>query len=284
MPKKTVRDVDVKGKRVFVRVDFNVPMSDGQVTDDTRIRAAIPTIQYLSEQGAKVILASHLGRPKGKVVEEMRLNAVATRLSELIGKPVKKTDEAYGSEVEQEISGMQDGDLLLLENVRFYPGEEKNDPELARSFAALADIYVNDAFGAAHRAHASTEGIAHHLPAVSGLLMEKELAVLGKALSDPDRPFTAIIGGAKVKDKIDVIDNLLNIADNLIIGGGLSYTFLKAQGYEIGKSLVDNEKLDLALGFIQKAKEKGVNFLLPVDIVVTDEFSADANTKVVPVD
>jgi phosphoglycerate kinase len=284
MNKKSVRDIDVSGRKVFVRVDFNVPLEDGRITDDTRIRETLPTIRYLIEQGAKVILASHLGRPKGKVVEELRLTPVAARLSELLGKPVRKADEAIGERVQAMADELGPGDVLLLENVRFYPGEEKNDPELARSFAALADIYVNDAFGAAHRAHASTEGIAHHLPAVSGLLMEKELAVLGKALSDPDRPFTAIIGGAKVKDKIDVIDNLLNIADNLIIGGGLSYTFLKAQGYEIGKSLVDNEKLDLALGFIRKAKEKGVNFLLPVDIVVTDEFSADANTKVVPVD
>ncbi|WP_458411969.1 phosphoglycerate kinase [Schinkia sp. CFF1] len=283
MNKKSIRDIDVKGKKVFCRVDFNVPMQDGQVTDDTRIRAAIPTIQYLSEQGAKVILASHLGRPKGKVVEEMRLTAVAARLHELIGKPVKKTDEAYGPEVEQAISELQDGDLLLLENVRFYPGEEKNDPELARSFAALADIYVNDAFGAAHRAHASTEGIAQHLPAVAGFLMEKELEVLGKALSNPERPFTAIIGGAKVKDKIGVIENLLDKVDNLIIGGGLAYTFVKAQGYEIGKSLLEEERIDLAKSFIEKAKEKGVNFLMPVDTVIATEFSADAETKVVDI-
>lgn len=284
MNKKSIRDIDVKGKKVFCRVDFNVPMSDGQVTDDTRIRAAIPTIQHLSEQGAKVILASHLGRPKGKVVEEMRLNAVAARLSDLIGKPVKKTDEAYGPVVEQEISRMQDGDLLLLENVRFYPGEEKNDPELAKNFAALADIYVNDAFGAAHRAHASTEGIAHHIPAVAGFLMEKELEVLGKALSNPERPFTAIIGGAKVKDKIGVIDNLLEKVDNLIIGGGLAYTFVKAQGYEIGKSLLEEERIDLAKSFIEKAKEKGVNFLMPIDTVVANEFSPEAEAKVVDID
>ncbi|EKN67746.1 phosphoglycerate kinase [Schinkia azotoformans] len=284
MNKKSIRDIDVKGKKVFCRVDFNVPMSDGQVTDDTRIRAAIPTIQHLSEQGAKVILASHLGRPKGKVVEEMRLSAVATRLSELIGKAVKKTDEAYGPIVEQEIGQMQDGDLLLLENVRFYPGEEKNDPELARVFAALADIYVNDAFGAAHRAHASTEGIAHHLPAVAGFLMEKELEVLGKALSNPERPFTAIIGGAKVKDKIGVIDNLLEKVDNLIIGGGLAYTFVKAQGYEIGKSLLEEERIELAKSFIEKAKEKGVKFLMPIDSVVANEFSPDAEAKVVDID
>jgi len=282
--KKSVKDIDVKGKRVFCRVDFNVPMKDGQVTDETRIRAALPTIQYLSEQGAKVILASHLGRPKGQAVEELRLTPVAKRLSELLGKDVKKTEEAYGDAVKTEIGTMNDGDVLLLENVRFYPGEEKNDPELAKSFAELADVYVNDAFGAAHRAHASTEGIAHHLPAVSGLLMEKELDVLGKALSNPERPFTAIVGGAKVKDKIGVIENLLEKVDNLIIGGGLAYTFVKAQGHEIGKSLLEEDKMDLANSFVAKAKEKGVNFYMPVDVVVADDFSEQANTKVVSIE
>lgn len=283
MNKKSVRDVDFKGKRVFCRVDFNVPMQDGKVTDETRIRAALPTIQYLREQGAKVILASHLGRPKGKVVEEMRLTPVAERLSELLGHDVKKAGEAYGDSVKAIIAKMNDGDILLLENVRFYPGEEKNDPELAQAFSELADIYVNDAFGAAHRAHASTEGIAHYLPAVSGLLMERELEVIGKALSNPERPFTAIIGGAKVKDKIDVIDNLLDKVDNLIIGGGLAYTFIKAQGHEIGKSLLEADKIDLANSFIDKAKAKGVNFYMPIDSVVADEFSPDANTKVVSI-
>lgn len=283
MPKKTVIDVDVKGKRVFVRVDFNVPMQDGKITDDTRIRAALPTIQYLSEQGAKVILASHLGRPKGQVVEELRLTAAGERLSELIGKPVRKTDEAFGETVKAEIAKMEDGDILLLENVRFYPGETKNDPELARSFAELADLYVNDAFGAAHRAHASTEGIAQYIPAVSGFLMEKELNVLGEAMENPKRPFTAIIGGAKVKDKIGVIENLLEKADNLIIGGGLAYTFVKAQGYEIGKSLLEEDKIELAKEFMAKAKEKGVNFYMPVDVVVAKEFSEDAETKVVDI-
>lgn len=284
MNKKSVRDVaDLAGKRVFVRVDFNVPLENGKITDDTRIRETLPTIKYLIEKGAKVILASHLGRPKGEFVDSMRLTAPAQRLSELLGKPVAKADEAIGDAVKAKIAAMNNGDVLVLENVRFYKGEEKNDPELAKAFAELADLFVNDAFGAAHRAHASTEGIAHYLPAVSGLLMEKELSVLGKALSNPERPFTAIIGGAKVKDKIDVIDNLLNIADNLIIGGGLAYTFLKAQGYEVGQSLVDNEKIDLALGFINKAKEKGVNFLLPVDVVVADKFDAAANTQTVDV-
>lgn len=283
MNKKSIRDVDVSGKKVFVRVDFNVPLENGHITDDTRIRETLPTIRYLIDKGAKVVLASHLGRPKGQVVEEMRLTPVAARLSELLGKPVAKADEAIGDAVQAQVAQLKDGDVLLLENVRFYAGEEKNDPELAKAFASLADLYVNDAFGAAHRAHASTEGIAHYLPAVSGLLMEKELDVLGRALNNPERPFTAIVGGSKVKDKIGVIDHLLNIADNLLIGGGLSYTFLKAQGYEIGKSLVDNEKLDLTLQFIKKAKEKGCNLMLPVDIVVGDDFSNDANTKVVPI-
>jgi phosphoglycerate kinase len=281
--KMTMKDVDLKGKRVFCRVDFNVPMSDGNVTDDTRIRAAVPTIEYLVAQGAKVILASHLGRPKGTVNEDMRLKAAGAKLSELLHKEVKSLDESIGQKVEQEIASMNDGDIVLLENVRFHPGEEKNDEELAKAFAALADVFVNDAFGAAHRAHASTAGIAEHLPAVSGLLLEKELDVLGKALSEPERPFTAIIGGAKVKDKIGVIDHLLDKVDNLLIGGGLSYTFTKAQGHEIGTSLLEEDKIELAQSFIKKAEEKGVKLYLPVDVVVTKEFSNDAETKVVPI-
>ncbi|MCH4828072.1 MAG: phosphoglycerate kinase [Planococcus sp. (in: firmicutes)] len=281
--KMTMKDLDLKGKRVFCRVDFNVPMSEGKVTDDTRIRAAVPTIEYLVEQGAKVILASHLGRPKGEVNEEMRLAATGVRLGELLHKDVKSLDESIGEKVEQEISSMQEGDIVLLENVRFHAGEEKNEEELSKAFASLADVFVNDAFGAAHRAHASTAGIASHLPAVSGLLLEKELDVLGKALSEPDRPFTAIIGGAKVKDKIGVIEHLLDKVDNLIIGGGLSYTFIKAQGYEIGNSLVEEDKLDLANSFIEKAKQKGVKFYLPVDATVANEFSKDAETKSVKI-
>ncbi|GAB1809422.1 phosphoglycerate kinase [Priestia megaterium] len=284
MNKKTLKDIDVKGKRVFCRVDFNVPMKDGKVTDETRIRAAIPTIQYLVEQGAKVILASHLGRPKGEVVEELRLNAVAERLQALLGKDVAKADEAFGEEVKKTIDGMSEGDVLVLENVRFYPGEEKNDPELAKAFAELADVYVNDAFGAAHRAHASTEGIAQHIPAVAGFLMEKELDVLSKALSNPERPFTAIVGGAKVKDKIGVIDHLLDKVDNLIIGGGLSYTFIKALGHEVGKSLLEEDKIELAKSFMGKAKKNGVNFYMPVDVVVADDFSNDANIQVVSIE
>lgn len=284
MNKKTVRDVDVTGKRVFVRVDFNVPMQDGKITDDTRIRGALPTIQYLVEQGAKVILASHLGRPKGQVVDEFRLTAAGERLSELLGKKVIKVDEAIGEAVQAEIEKMENGDVLLLENVRFYPGETKNDPEFAKALSELADIYVNDAFGTAHRAHASTEGVARHLPGVAGFLMEKELDVLGGALENPKRPFTAIIGGAKVSDKIGVIDNLLDKVDNLIIGGGLAYTFVKAKGHEIGKSLLDEEKIDMAKEFMEKAKEKGVNFYMPVDVVVAKEFAEDAESKVVPIE
>ncbi|MGN4484211.1 phosphoglycerate kinase [Bacillus cereus group sp. MYBK5-1] len=284
MNKKSIRDVDLKGKRVFCRVDFNVPMKEGKITDETRIRAALPTIQYLVEQGAKVILASHLGRPKGQVVEEMRLTPVAARLGELLGKDVKKADEAFGPVAQEMVAAMNEGDVLVLENVRFYAGEEKNDAELAKEFAALADIFVNDAFGAAHRAHASTAGIAEYLPAVSGLLMEKELDVLGKALSNPERPFTAIIGGAKVKDKIGVIRHLLDKVDNLIIGGGLAYTFVKALGHEIGLSLCEDDKIELAKEFMQLAKEKGVNFYMPVDVVITEEFSETATTKIVGID
>lgn len=284
MNKMTIKDVDVKGKRVFCRVDFNVPMKETEVGDDTRIRAALPTITYLVEQGAKVILASHLGRPKGEVQEELRLDAVARHLANLLDKEVAKANEAVGPEVEKYIAQMKDGDVLLLENVRFYQGEETNDTELAKSFADLADIYVNDAFGAAHRAHASTEGIAHHLPAVAGFLMEKELTFLGKTLENPEHPFTAIIGGAKVKDKIGVIENLLTKVDNLIIGGGLSNTFIKALGHEIGDSLLEEDKIDLAKTFIEQAKEKGVKLLLPVDCVVADEFSNTATTQLVSIE
>ncbi|QXE00878.1 phosphoglycerate kinase [Terribacillus sp. DMT04] len=284
MNKKSIRDIDVAGKSVFCRVDFNVPMENGTVTDDTRIKAALPTIKHLVEKGAKVILASHLGRPKGEAKDELRLDPVAQRLSDLLDKEVSKTDQVHGKEVDEAIANLADGEVLLIENVRFEPGEEKNDPELAKAFASMADVYVNDAFGAAHRAHASTEGVAKHLPAVAGLLLERELEVLGKSLSDPEHPFTAIIGGAKVKDKIGVIDNLLDKVDNLIIGGGLAYTFVKAQGYEIGKSLLEEDKIDLAKKFMQKAKDKGVNMVMPVDVIVADDFSEDANKKEVAID
>ncbi|MDQ0415964.1 phosphoglycerate kinase [Croceifilum oryzae] len=273
MNKKSIKDVDVHGKRVFCRVDFNVPMEQGKITDDTRIRAALPTIQYLMDQGAKLILASHLGRPKGKVVEEMRLTAVAERLSQLLGKEVTKTNEVIGPEVTEKVSELHNGDVLLLENVRFDAREEKNDAELSRQFAALADLFVNDAFGTSHRAHASTAGIADYIPAVAGFLLQKELEILGSALQTPKRPFTAIVGGAKVKDKIGVIENLLTKVDNLIIGGGLAYTFIKAKGLEIGKSLLEEDKIELAASYLRQAEEAGVRIYLPVDVVVVDEFS-----------
>ncbi|MFD2761445.1 phosphoglycerate kinase [Lentibacillus juripiscarius] len=283
MNKKTLHDLDVEGKKVFCRVDFNVPMKNGEVTDDTRIRAALPTIEHLAENGAIVILASHLGRPKGEVTEELRLDPVAERLSDLAGKDIVKTDAVYGKEINEALSQVSNGDIILIENVRFEPGEEKNDPELVEAFANMADLYVNDAFGAAHRAHASTTGVAEKLPAAAGFLMEKEIEVLGKALENPERPFTAIIGGAKVKDKINVIDHLLDKVDNLIIGGGLAYTFVKAQGYEIGKSLLEEDKLDMAKEFMQKAEAKGVRFVMPEDAIVADDFSETANTKVVDI-
>ncbi|MXQ55659.1 phosphoglycerate kinase [Shimazuella alba] len=284
MNKLTVYDVDLHSKRVFCRVDFNVPLTEGKVADDTRIRAAIPTIQYLVEQGAKIILVSHLGRPKGQVVEEFRLTPVAKRLSELLSKDVKKVDQVIGVEVAQAVEQLKDGEILLLENVRFEAGEEKNDPALAKSFADLADVFVNDAFGAAHRAHASTAGIASYIPAVAGLLLKKELEVLGKAIGEPERPFTAIIGGAKVKDKIEVIQNLLQKVDNLLIGGGLAFTFVKAQGYEIGTSLLEEDKLDLAKSLIQQAEDKGVKLYLPIDAVTADRFAPDALATAVNID
>lgn len=284
MNKQSVVDLDVKGKKVFCRVDFNVPMNNGEVTDDTRIKASLPTIKHLVENGAIVILASHLGRPKGEVKEELRLDAVAKRLSDLMAKEVYKSDEVYGEEVYTKIDEMNEGEILLLENVRFEAGEEKNCPELAEAFARMADIYVNDAFGVSHRAHASTSGIAEKLPAAAGFLLEKEINVLSKALLNPERPFTSIIGGAKVKDKIEVIDNLLDKVDHLLIGGGLANTFIKAKGFEIGKSLVEEDKIDLAKSFMEKAEEKGVQFLIPEDVVIANEFSPTADTKIVDVD
>ena len=284
MNKKTLQDLDVNGKKVFCRVDFNVPMDEGEVTDDIRIRAALPTIEYLIEQGAKVILATHLGRPKGEVVDSLRLDPVAKRLGTLLSKDIAKADEVYGEEVNSKIAQLQNGDVLLLENVRFEKGEEKNDPALIEEFAKMADIYVNDAFGTAHRAHASTAGVAEKRPSAAGFLMEKEIAVLGKALENPERPFTAIIGGAKVQDKIEVIENLLDKVDHLLIGGGLANTFIKAEGHDVGASLLEEDRVELAQSFIQKAKEKGVNFVVPEDVVVGDEFSDEALTKIVPVD
>jgi phosphoglycerate kinase len=284
MNKKTIEDVDVAGKRVLCRVDFNVPLKDGVITDDRRIRAAIPTIQYLVDHGAKVILCSHLGRPKGQVVEELRLNPVAARLAELMGRPVTKVDDCIGEDVKKAVAAMKDGDILLLENLRFHREEEKNDPDFAAQLASLAELYVNDAFGAAHRAHASTEGVTKHLPAVSGYLMKKELDYLSRVISDPERPFVAILGGAKVADKIPVIQNLLTKVDTLIIGGGMAYTFFKAQGLEIGKSLLDEEGLELARKAMEDAKARGVKLLLPTDIVVAAEFNNDSPSRVVPAD
>jgi phosphoglycerate kinase len=278
--KKTIRDIQVEGKRVLVRVDFNVPLAEGKVADDTRIRAALPTIHYLIEHGAKVILMSHLGRPKGKVVDGLRLNSVAERLSELLGRPVSKLDDCVGPEVEAAVAKMRPGDIILLENTRFHPEERSNDPTFARKLAALGDIFVNDAFGAAHRAHASTVGVAEVLPAVAGFLMEKELTFLGQALTAPEHPFVAILGGAKISDKIGVIDNLLTKVNALLIGGGMANTFLKAQGHDIGQSLVEDESLDVAREMLDRAGEK---LVLPVDVVVADRFDAEANSKIVSV-
>lgn len=282
MNKKTIRDLDVLGKRVLVRVDFNVPLDDGHITDDRRIREAIPTINALRTQGAKVILCSHLGRPNGKVVESLRLDPVARRLSELLGAPVRKLPDCIGPEVEAQVGTMHNGDVVLLENLRFHAEEEANDPEFSRSLARLADLYVSDAFGTAHRAHASTVGVARFLPAVAGLLMEKELAYLSGALEDPTRPFVAILGGKKVSDKIGVTRNLLPKADALLIGGGMTYTFLRAKGYEIGASLCEEDKLDLARSLMDEAAARRTAFRLPEDVVVADRFAEDAAHKVVP--
>ena len=281
MDKLTIRDIDLKGKRVLTRVDFNVPLADGRVADDTRIRAALPTINYMRERGAKVILVTHLGRPKG-VTESLRLDPVALRLGEL-GVPVKKLNDCIGEEVKKAVAEMKEGDVILLENIRFYPEEEKNDPKFAQELASLADIYVNDAFGTAHRAHASTEGVARLLPAVAGFLMEKEIKFFSKVLESPERPFVAVLGGAKVSDKIGVIKNLLEKVDILLIGGGMAYPFLKALGYEVGQSICEVDKISLAKELLNLAKEKKVELLLPVDVVIADRFAPDANTRVVPV-
>lgn len=286
MAKKTIldlRDEDLKGKRVLVRVDFNVPLKNGVITDDRRIREALPTIKYLIDKGAKVILVSHLGRPKG-FQDDLRLDPVAERLSELLGKPVKKLNDCIGEEVEREISNMKEGDVVLLENIRFYKEEEANDPEFAKKLASLADLYVNDAFGTAHRAHASTAGVAQYIPGVAGLLMKKEIEIMGKALESPERPFICILGGAKVSDKIGVIKNLINKVDGFLIGGGMMFTFLKALGYEIGKSIVEEDKLDLAKEIMNMAKERGIQFLLPKDAVVVKEIKEDAPTSIKDID
>ena len=278
--KKTVKDIDVKGKKVLVRCDFNVKMENGVITSDKRIVASLPTIQYLLDHGAKLILCSHLGRPKGEFKPEFSLAPVAERLSELLGRPVKMAKDVVGESAQALAADLKEGEVLLLENVRFHAEETKNDPAFAKKLASLADVFVNDAFGSAHRAHSSTAGIAAFLPAVSGFLMEKEVRFLGDAVENPERPFVAVLGGAKIGDKIPVIENLLNKVDTLIVGGGMAFTFLKAKGYEIGKSLVDDEKIELAKELLAKAREKNVRFLLPVDVVMADEIAADAPSAV----
>ncbi len=283
MAKKSVTDLEVAGKRVLVRVDFNVPLDGQTITDDTRIRAALPTINYLTEHGAKVILVSHLGRPKGGPSPEFRMDPVAKRLSELVTAKVTKLDDCIGPEVEAAVAAMSPGDIILLENSRFHAGEEKNDPELAKKLASLADVFVNDAFGTCHRAHATTEGVTHYVSeSAAGFLVQKELDVLLKAIQEPVRPLVAILGGAKVADKLSVIENLLKIADKLIIGGGMAYTFLKAQGYEVGASLLDASKVEWCGQVLERAKAMGKPLLLPVDVVAAREFKADAETRIVP--
>jgi 3-phosphoglycerate kinase len=284
--KKTVEDIDVKNKKVIVRVDYNVPLDEnGNVTDNTRIRLSLPTLNYLLERNAKVILMSHLGRPKGAVEEKYRLTPAAKELEKLIGKPVKKFDEVFSPEIKEYVdSKMQFGEIIMLENLRFNPGEKGNDKEFAKNLASLAEVYVDDAFGAAHRAHASISGVAEFLPAVAGFLMKKEVETLSALLEAPGRPFMAILGGSKVSDKIPVIQNLLGKVDTLILGGGMSYTFLKAQGYGIGKSICEDDQIDYAKDMIELAKKNGVNFMLPVDHVIAKEYAKDAERKNVSVD
>jgi phosphoglycerate kinase len=282
--KKTIADIDVRGKRILLRVDFNVPLDpdDGHVLDDSRIRAALPTIEYLRERGARLILCSHLGRPKG-VDDSLRLAPVARRLGELLGSPVKTTDDCVGPQVKEAAQALGPGDVLLLENLRFHPEEEANDPDFARALASLADIYVNDAFGTAHRAHASTAGVAAYLPAVAGFLMEKELTFLGKALASPDRPFAAVIGGAKISTKMGVLENLLAKVDRLLIGGGMACTFLKSEGLEVGQSLVEEAYVDTARQIRERASQRRLMLLLSSDVIVGDRFAADARRQQVSV-
>jgi len=284
MPKKTVEDIEVKGKRVLLRVDFNVPLNinTGAISDDSRIRASLPTIKYLIDHKAKVILCSHLGRPGGKVVENLRIAPIAQRLSQLTSLPVSTASNCIGQEVESKVGTLKEGDILVLENLRFHPEEEADDADFARKLAGLADIYVNDAFGTAHRAHASTVGVAKYLPAVAGFLMAKELEVMGKLLDNPERPSACIIGGAKVSDKIELVQNMLRRVDMLLVGGGMAATFLKTQGYEVGHSLIEGDKLGLAKKLLQEAKEWEAPFLLPIDAVVAEEIKAGAATRVVP--
>jgi phosphoglycerate kinase len=285
LTKLTVRDVEVGAKRVLVRVDFNVPLdADGAIMDDSRLRAALPTIEYLIEHGAKVILCSHLGRPKGRVVEGLRMAVVARRLSQLLGRPVGTTLDCIGPEVEPAVAGLKEGDVLLLENVRFHPEEENNDATFTQALAKLADIYVNDAFGTAHRAHASVVGIARYLPAVSGLLLEQEMVNLGRIMEDPPRPVAALLGGAKVSDKVSMIENIMDKIDYILIGGGMAATFLKANSYRIGKSLIEADRVATAAELIASALRNGVTLLLPVDVVVAGELTTRAEGRVVSID
>ena len=282
MPKLSIRDFELKGKRVFIRVDFNVPLAGDRVEDDTRIRETLPTLRLVIERGGRLVLASHLGRPKGKVNPKYSLKPVAGRLSELLGKPAAFAPDCVGPEVERQAGALKDGDVLLLENLRFHPEEEANDVQFSRQLAALCDVYVNDAFGSAHRGHASTEGIAHHVtPAAAGLLMEKELKYLTRAISDPDRPYVAILGGAKVSDKIEVINNLLQLCDSLLIGGAMAYTFLRAQGRPVGDSLVEADKLEVAQRVLDEVKQRNFRFLLPSDHVIARKAEAGAEKRVV---
>lgn len=284
--KKSIEDIDVAGKRVLCRCDFNVPTKNGVITSDKRIVAAMPTIKYLVDHNAKVILCSHMGKPKGEWKPELSLKIVAKRISELLGKEVIMAADVAGEDAKAKAAALKDGDVMLLENTRFEKGETKNDPELSKALASLADVFVNDAFGTAHRAHSSTAGVADYLPAVSGFLVQKEVSIMGKALSDPERPFVAVLGGAKVSDKLNVINNLLEKVDTLIIGGGMAFTFLKAKGYEIGKSLLDETKIDYCKDMMAKAAEKGVQLLLPVDTVCIKDFPnpIDAPVDTVTVD
>ena len=285
MQRKTVREIKVCGKKVLLRVDFNVPMDkQGNITDDSRIRACLPTIRYLSEGNAAIIICSHLGRPNGKVVEELRLAPITKRLSELLEKPVKALTESIGQEVGSAVADLKEGEILLLENIRFHPEEEANDPDFAKALAQLADIFVNDAFGASHRVHASVVGVAQYLPAVAGLLMEEEIEALSGALENPQRPFAVILGGAKVSSKMGVLENLVDKVDMLLIGGGMAATFLKSTGYEVGSSKVENDRLDYVKHLRGKASSRGVKLLLPKDVVIAQQIEAGANTKIVPVD
>ena len=278
--KKSIEDIEVAGKRVLCRCDFNVPTKDGKITSDKRIVAAMPTIKYLVEQGAKVILCSHMGKPKGEWKPELSLKIVAERISELLGKEVIMATDVAGEDSKAKAAALNNGDVMLIENTRYIKGETKNDPELSKALADLADIFVNDAFGTAHRAHSSTAGVADYLPAVSGYLVQKEVAIMGKALANPERPFVAILGGAKVSDKLNVINNLLEKVDTLIIGGGMAYTFLAAKGYGVGKSLLDSEKIDYCKEMMAKAEAKGVKLLLPIDTVVADGFPSPIDAEI----